>query len=242
MRFTVVGHRKVFVESEGRRLIVDPWLFGSCYWRSWWHDPPVESVDDAWLDVDYISLTHHHFDHFHYPSLGRIDKRATVFIPRFGVDFMAGELRGLSFTSIEEMDHGVTFPLSGNLEITSYQAGFDDSAAVGALEPRDLIATGCSPHLSVTLIETVEVLESDPGGHQLIDGDCHVGHGPSEHVDVERLGPIDVGHRDERHQLCGTQHGLSLSSGWSGSEPRHGGKRAVVHISVPPDAGEQDRL
>ena len=130
MRFTVVGHSTVFVESEDRRLIVDPWLFGSCYWRSWWHYPPVESVDDVWLDVDYVYLTHHHFDHFHYPSLRRIDKRATVFIPRFGVDFMAGELRDLGFTSIEEMDHGVTFPLAGSLEITSYQAGFDDSALI----------------------------------------------------------------------------------------------------------------
>jgi UDP-MurNAc hydroxylase len=130
MRFTVVGHASVFVESEGRRLIVDPWLFGSCYWRSWWHYPPIEEVDQAWLDPDYVYLTHHHFDHFHYPSLRRINKSATVFVPRFGVDFMAGELRGLGFTSIEEMDHGVTFPLAGSLEITSYQAGFDDSALI----------------------------------------------------------------------------------------------------------------
>jgi hypothetical protein len=107
MQFTVVGHASVFVESEGRRPIVDPWL-----------------------DPDYVYLTHHHFDHFHYPSLRRINKSATVFVPRFGVDFMAGELRGLGFTSIEEMDHGVTFPLAGRLEITSYQAGFDDSVLI----------------------------------------------------------------------------------------------------------------
>lgn len=60
----------------------------------------------------------------------RIDKRATVFISRFGVNFTAGERRGLGFTSIEEMDHGVTLPVAGSLEITSHQAGFDDSAQI----------------------------------------------------------------------------------------------------------------
>jgi UDP-MurNAc hydroxylase len=34
MRFTVVGHATLFVEGD-RTLLVDPWLFGSCYWRSW---------------------------------------------------------------------------------------------------------------------------------------------------------------------------------------------------------------
>ena len=130
MRFTIAGHAAVFVESEGRSLIVDPWLVGSCYWRSWWHYPPIETVDEAWFEPDYIYLTHHHFDHFHYPSLRRMNKRATVYIPRFGVDFMAGELRDLGFTSVVEMDHGVTHPLEGSFEITSYQAGFDDSALI----------------------------------------------------------------------------------------------------------------
>ena len=130
MRFTVVGHASICVESEGRRLIVDPWLVGSCYWRSWWHYPPIEHLDDEWLDPDAVYLTHHHFDHFHYPTLRRINKRATIYIPRFGVDFMAGELRSLGFTSIVEMPHGVTHNLAGSFQITSYQAGFDDSALI----------------------------------------------------------------------------------------------------------------
>ena len=130
MRFTIAGHAALYVEAEGRSLIVDPWLVGSCYWRSWWHYPPIEHLDDAWFDPDFIYLTHHHFDHFHYPSLRRMNKRATVYVPRFGVDFMVDELRDLGFTSVVEMDHGVTHNLEGSFEITSYQAGFDDSALI----------------------------------------------------------------------------------------------------------------
>ena len=130
MRFTVVGHSALFVESEGTSLIVDPWLFGSAYWRSWWHYPPIDEIDPAWLEAENLYLSHHHFDHFHYPSLRRLNKRAHVFVPRFAIDFMVGELRGLGFTNIEELDHGRTEVLAGTFQITSYQYGFDDSALI----------------------------------------------------------------------------------------------------------------
>ena len=68
MRFTVLGHGALSVEAAGTRLLVDPWLLGSCYWRSWWHYPPTELRDDD-LAPDFVYLSHHHFDHFHYPSM-----------------------------------------------------------------------------------------------------------------------------------------------------------------------------
>ncbi|TMK60982.1 MAG: MBL fold metallo-hydrolase [Actinobacteria bacterium] len=65
MRFSIVGHATLYVETERANLLVDPWLFGSCYWRSWWHYPPISDVPDSWLAPEYLYLTHHHFDHFH---------------------------------------------------------------------------------------------------------------------------------------------------------------------------------
>lgn len=129
MRFTVLGHAALFVEAAGRTILVDPWLGGSCYWRSWWHYPPPV-VRDEHLSPDFVAITHHHFDHFHYPSMRRLDRRATVLVPRFGVDVMPRELQGLGFGSVVELVHGRPVELAPGLRVASYQYGFDDSAFV----------------------------------------------------------------------------------------------------------------
>jgi UDP-MurNAc hydroxylase len=127
VRFTVLGHGALSVETAGARLLVDPWLLGSCYWRSWWHYPPTDLRDED-LSPDFVYLSHHHFDHFHYPSMRKISKAATVVVPRFGVDVMPSEVRGLGFSRVLEVGHGDVVDLAPGLRIASFQYGFDDSA------------------------------------------------------------------------------------------------------------------
>jgi len=45
--FQVLGHAGLFAHLDDTTLLVDPWLLGSCYWRSWWHYPPVAPPSDA---------------------------------------------------------------------------------------------------------------------------------------------------------------------------------------------------
>jgi UDP-MurNAc hydroxylase len=130
MKFTVIGHACLFVETGAERILVDPWLFGSCYWRSWWHFPPNTPLRPEFLEPDYVYLSHHHFDHFHYPSLRRISKKARVLIPRFGVDVMRHEVEGLGFTDVTELAHGDVLTLGGGTRVASYQYGPDDSAFI----------------------------------------------------------------------------------------------------------------
>jgi UDP-MurNAc hydroxylase len=127
VKFTALGHGALSVEAAGARLLVDPWLFGSCYWRSWWHYPPTDTRDDD-LTPDFVYLSHHHFDHFHYPSMRRLDRRATVLVPKFAVDVMPGEVRGLGFTDVRELAHGDVIELAPGWRAVSFQYGFDDSA------------------------------------------------------------------------------------------------------------------
>ena len=109
MRFTVLGHGALSVEAAGKRLLADPWLSGSCYWRSWWHFPPTGDPPDG-------------------PSMRRLSRDATVVIPRFAVDVMPGEVRSLGFERVLELPHGDVVELAPGLRIASFQYGFDDSA------------------------------------------------------------------------------------------------------------------
>ena len=130
MRFTVIGHSCLYVETSAGTILVDPWLIGSCYWRSWWHFPPSAQAREEWFSPDYIYLTHHHFDHFHYPSMRKMDRRVHVLIPRFGVDVMEGEVRGLGFGRVTELPHGEVVDLGSGVRVGSFQYGFDDTTFV----------------------------------------------------------------------------------------------------------------
>jgi UDP-MurNAc hydroxylase len=132
MRFTVIGHSCVHVEAGDTTLLVDPWLSGSCYWRSWWLFPPSAQLDERLLSPRYVYLTHHHFDHFHYPTLRRLDRDTVMLVPRFGVDVMVDELHKLGFRDVRELDHGEVVELGDGLRVASYQYGFDDTALVVA--------------------------------------------------------------------------------------------------------------
>ena len=58
-------------------LLCDPWLLGSCYWRSWWNFPRPESLESllkVWKQkkLVLIYITHLHWDHFHGPTLKKL--------------------------------------------------------------------------------------------------------------------------------------------------------------------------
>jgi UDP-MurNAc hydroxylase len=121
MKFTILSHAGLLVESGGVRLAIDPWIIGSCYWRSWWNYPkPVPWA--AHMQVDYVYLTHLHWDHFHGPSLRKLPRSATLLIPES--HFLRMKKDGeIFFDRIVEMPHGKLLRLEGGLELTSYQSG-----------------------------------------------------------------------------------------------------------------------
>ena len=132
MHVTVIGHSCLRIKTRAGTVLIDPWLSGSCYWRSWWHFPPSTEPDEEMFKPDWIYLTHHHFDHFHYPSLRRMDRSAKVLIPRFGVDVMVDEVKSLGFESPQELVHGRVVDLGDGVRVASYQYGFDDTTFVVA--------------------------------------------------------------------------------------------------------------
>lgn len=131
MKFRILGHACLEVEAGGMRLICDPWLAGSAYWRSWWNFPPVPDALLDGLAPDVIYLSHLHWDHFHGPTLRRLGLDRTILVPRTPDQRIVGDLRKMGCLDVRELEHGRPIELGPGLRITSYQIGpFTDSALV----------------------------------------------------------------------------------------------------------------
>jgi UDP-MurNAc hydroxylase len=131
MQFTILSHAGVLIEHGGKKLVCDPWLIGSCYWRSWWNfpEPPEELITD--LRPDYIYLTHLHWDHFHGPSLKKLfDPRTVMIVPKVPTRRMVDDLQWLGFRNIVEVPHGKSIQLGDDFELYSYQFGVTVDSAI----------------------------------------------------------------------------------------------------------------
>lgn len=129
MKLTVISHACMLFESGNDRLLVDPWILGSCYWRSWWHLPEARTDVFDPAAISAIYYTHEHTDHLHYPSLRRFPRSTRILVARFPVDRMAGSIRAQGYRNVEEIPHAGSVRV-GSLQVFSYQYGLDDSAMV----------------------------------------------------------------------------------------------------------------
>ena len=132
MKFTILSHAGLMVEHEGKTLVTDPWLIGSCYWRSWWNFPEPSPELLELVRADYVYLTHLHWDHYHGPSLQKFFSPDTTFLlPKVCTTRMMDDLRGLGFSRFVEIPHGGTYQMGPDFCLCSYQFGLAvDSAAV----------------------------------------------------------------------------------------------------------------
>jgi UDP-MurNAc hydroxylase len=132
MKFTILSHAGMLVEHEGTSVLFDPWLIGSCYWRSWWNFPEIDRDQIDSLRPDYIYLTHLHWDHFHSPSLKLFDRETTVLVPKIPGTRMTRDLRSIKMKNVVEIPHGGKFVLGDGFDLYSYQFGLfaADSAVI----------------------------------------------------------------------------------------------------------------
>lgn len=132
MKFTVLSHAGLLVEDKGKSVLFDPWLIGSCYWRSWWNFPEIDRDFLKDIRPDYIYLTHLHWDHFHAPSLRLFDADTKILVPKIPGTRMVRDLKQVKRNNFIEIPHGGKIELWENCFLHSYQFGLfaTDSAAV----------------------------------------------------------------------------------------------------------------
>ncbi len=131
MEVSILSHACMLVRSGDTRVIVDPWLLGSCYWRSWWNFPRAQFDADEMAKVDAVVISHVHWDHWHGPTLKRFFRGKPIIVPDEPGMRSRRDLAALRLGPVQAARHGETIHV-GPIALTLYQFGLflNDAALV----------------------------------------------------------------------------------------------------------------
>jgi UDP-MurNAc hydroxylase len=113
-------------------VIVDPWLVGSCYWRSWWNFPQAHVNEDDLADVGFVVLSHIHWDHWHGATIKKYLKDKVFILPDETGLRSERDLRAIGVNRIIRAKHGQRIHLGNGVDVVCYLFGFhlNDAAIV----------------------------------------------------------------------------------------------------------------
>jgi hypothetical protein len=100
MNIETVGHAGLLIRDDAGApvLFTDPWIAGSCYWRSWWlQNYPSPALLEELKTVAYCFITHEHPDHFHTASIRQLGKGVRYLTPEFPHGHIEGYLSGQGY-------------------------------------------------------------------------------------------------------------------------------------------------
>jgi UDP-MurNAc hydroxylase len=128
----VLSHACLLAKFGGTSVIIDPWLLGSCYWRSWWNFPEARFDADEVRAVDAVVISHIHWDHWHGPTLKRLLKDRPFIVADEPHTRNADDLRRIGVRDVTTVPHGGSVALSKDVRITMHQFGLwtSDTAIV----------------------------------------------------------------------------------------------------------------
>jgi UDP-MurNAc hydroxylase len=109
VKLTHISNACCIYESDGFRLLADPWLTEPVF-GSWVHDPPLKTKVEDVLDVDALYISHIHADHCDPETLKHF--RRDIPIVCLADRFMPAHLERMGFLDVAALPDGVGMPLT----------------------------------------------------------------------------------------------------------------------------------
>lgn len=130
MNIKILSHACVLLSTSSHSIVIDPWLFGSCYWRSWWNFPEPVIDESELAEVDAVVISHIHWDHWHGPTLKKMFKGKPIYVPDEPGLRSERDLKSIGFDVVHRVPHASTVKV-GDIALTMYQFGlFLNDAAI----------------------------------------------------------------------------------------------------------------
>jgi hypothetical protein len=140
MKLQTIGHASLCLRNDNHEpiLLTDPWLIGSCYWRSWWlQNYPTHDLVEELTKVKYCYITHEHPDHYHTPSIRKLGNKPIYLAPLLPQENIKAFLteQGLKAENITPLTWK---QIDTNVEILSIPL-FNDDSVLLINTPKSLI-------------------------------------------------------------------------------------------------------
>jgi hypothetical protein len=129
MDIETLGHAGLLIRDDAGQpvLFTDPWITGSCYWRSWWlQNYPGQDLMNELKRVSYCYITHEHPDHFHTASIRVLGPQVRLLCPDLPQEHIAKYLSGQGY-DISVVPPFQWKPLHPDVRILSIPLFNDDS-------------------------------------------------------------------------------------------------------------------
>lgn len=102
LQIQVHSHATLEFSYREKSVLFDPWLNGPAYYGAWrLHPEPNVSTEN--LQVSGVVITHPHPDHFHLPTLEKIDRETPIYFPKFPSGIIERGLDELQFKNQNPM-------------------------------------------------------------------------------------------------------------------------------------------
>lgn len=134
------SHATLELNYRGSGVIFDPWLEGPAYFGAW-HLYPKPVVTAQGLRVDAIVITHPHPDHFHIPTLEKMDRSVPIYFPQFPSQLIEEGLNELGFSNQNPMLWGETFSVGSHFRFRFLRprSMWEDSATYTWIEDDGIV-------------------------------------------------------------------------------------------------------